>query len=569
MKALKALKKALSVTASAAILLSGLFTVSHAQENELKLTVAADTHFQCLADAGSPLDTALQPHTEGMLNGDVYSYVTFQGQMNHESGAILREMLDGFMSSDSEYLLIAGDLTCGKRQSHLEYARLLHEVEEKSGKSVFVICGNHDCDTDSLDVNIDINEFKEIYRDFGYGEALSLDPSSASYTADLSDKYRLIAVDTCIYGKDDGELTDTDLTWIAEQAQNAKNDGKHLIAMMHHSILSHFGVQPMMKNSDKFAERLADMGIKLVFTGHLHANDISMTRTKKGNTLYDIQTGSLITAPNAYRQVGISDSEIAVESRYVTKIDTEYLPGGYTEKQLRLISGDFPSYAWGYYEAGMCRYINRYIGSAGKLGKTMKLSDGSFAYTALDMLLRKAGGALNLPIYDDGSTPGISDSIEEIARKGGKNLPESEYERIYQVVAKIMGGFYRGDEDGSLTEKEIPLLYDCLRAVISETAGTVIFDSRYTGGKEESLYERTVREISETLFSAAGTDVLIETAVGSILDGLTCDYSEPQDINVILPPYGENEKCEETAVLGVFKRIIKFILRFISEFLGI
>jgi len=41
-------------------------------------------------------------------------------------------------------------------------------------------------------------------------------------------------------------------------------------------------------------------GIRLIFTGHYHANDI-VEFTNDGKTLYDIQTGSLVTPPYSYR----------------------------------------------------------------------------------------------------------------------------------------------------------------------------------------------------------------------------------------------------------------------------
>ena len=79
------------------------FPVSAAAENEtLKITVAADTHYQCAADLGVPSDQ----YTEYMLEPELYGYASTQGQMPYESEAILSAMLDAFCASDSPYLLI-------------------------------------------------------------------------------------------------------------------------------------------------------------------------------------------------------------------------------------------------------------------------------------------------------------------------------------------------------------------------------------------------------------------------------------------------------------------------------
>jgi hypothetical protein len=142
---------------------------SLAAQTPLQIMVAADTHFQCTADLGAFSDE----YTEHLLNREVYGYASTQGQMPYESEAILAQMLEEFAASDAACLLIAGDLTCGKRQSHLRLAELLRQTEARSGKQIFVINGNHDCDAESSDNGISMEEFREIYADFGYTEACS------------------------------------------------------------------------------------------------------------------------------------------------------------------------------------------------------------------------------------------------------------------------------------------------------------------------------------------------------------------------------------------------------------
>ncbi len=570
------MKKIISVFLCIALLSGPVITNSFAESDSLKITVTTDTHYQCAEDTEkiepANAETAAK---EGMLNNDIYFHASFQGQMNHESEAILRSMLHDFENSDSEYLLICGDLTCGKRQSHLKFAEILKETEKRSGKQIYVICGNHDCDDDNFDKYISIDEFKEIYKDFGYNEALSLHNETASYTVDLSDNYRLIAIDTAIYGSDNGKIDSATVEWIKSEAEKAKKDGKNLIAMMHHSILNHFSVQPMIDNSEKTATALADSGIKTVFTGHIHANDISMAETKSGNQIYDIQTGALITSPNAYREVTFTDSSVNIESKYVTEIDTEYLPDGFTPKQLNLMETNFSEYAYGYFEAGLCRWFNKYIGSAGKVGKLLKLTPGSKEYELVDFVMSNIGEALNLPIYDNGSSPDKIDSIEEIAQLAGMEIPKSDYEKLYQVAAKIMSGFYHGDEPESTKETEFPLFYACVKAVLARSVANLAFCTTPSKIADSVLkiitgnnpYGYVLNETSDFFMAQGITDYILESTLLTVTNGFTTDFSQPDDINIIISGYGINDSAEKTVPLNIFEKIMAFIKNFLTVFI--
>ena len=76
---------------------------------------------------------------------------------------------------------------------------------------------------------------------------------------------------------------------------------------MHHGLVEHMLYQSTLmpdyliddwKNN---AEILADSGLKVIFTGHFHSNDITLLTTHKGNKIYDIETGSLAGYPFPYR----------------------------------------------------------------------------------------------------------------------------------------------------------------------------------------------------------------------------------------------------------------------------
>ena len=517
-----------------------------ATSDTLKLTVAADTHFQCAADLGE----FSEEYTKHLNDPEVFGYASTQGQMNYESEAILSEMLGEFEDSDSDYLLIAGDLTCGKRNSHLAFSDYLRRTEERSGKKIFVINGNHDCVAESSETRITMEEFREIYDGFGYAEALSRHADSASYSVDLDDSYRLLAIDSCIYGEDDGKISASVFRWIKAEVKQAKKDGKTLIAMMHHSILPHYELQPMIDLWQFYAGWFADHGIQTVLTGHIHANDISSSVSDRGNTLYDVQTGALISSPNTYRVLSLSSGSVEIESRFIDSIDVSLLPEMLTEKQKELLSNDFPAYARAYFESGVGKWLNRNVGSVNRLERWFRLKEGTKAYSAAEKLMGTLGDAVGQDIY------GAEESIESALASFGVSVPSSEHKKPYEVAAKLMYGFFHGDEETVSSKEDSALLLKCLEgAVLSavrdlpdrEELGALCY--KLTG---KPLSSAVLRETSEKIALA-----LLETLAG----GITDDYSAPSDLNVTL----QFSEAVETVTLHPLVRLFRLMIEFVKR----
>ena len=516
----KKLNKTLAVLISLCLLAGLVPVLPLAAAAPLRLTVAADTHFQCSADLGA----FSEDYTAHLLNPELYGYASTQGQMHYESEAILAELLAAFEASDSDYLLIAGDLTCGKRPSHLAFAKHLHRAEQTSGKRIFVINGNHDCAAEGSETEISMEDFRNIYAEFGYNEAVSRHNSSASYAVDLNEQYRLLAIDSCFYGEDDGKLGADVFRWIKTQTKQAKADGKMLIAMMHHSILPHYELQPILDRWQIYAAWFADHGIRIVLTGHIHANDISSTVSDRGNVLYDIQTGALISAPNAWRELCFDGNGVAVTTRFTEKIDGSLLPDMLTAQQKALLQADFPAYARAYFVSGVGKWLNRNVGSPNRLARWFRLKAGTKAYAAAEALTGTLGDAVGQNIY------GPVDSIEAALTPFGVTVPPSDYRKPYEVAATLMYGFFHGDEQSVSTGADVSLLLTCLEGAIlsavrdlpdKEALGALVY--QLTG---KPLSAPSLRKAAEKLALA-----LLKTLAGGIAD----DYSDPADLNVTLP----------------------------------
>ena len=549
-------KKILSCLLVVLVVFSSASVAVYGETAPLTITVAADTHFQCAEDLG---DFSGQ-YTEYMLEPELFGYASTQGQMPYESEAILSELLTEFACSDSEILLIAGDLTCGKRASHLAFAEYLRRTEEESGKRIFVINGNHDCAAESGGTGISMEEFREIYAAFGYNEAVARHEGSASYAVDLNGGYRLLAVDSCIYGEDEGRVSADVFRWIREQTAQAEKDGKTLIAMMHHSLLPHYELQPMIGFWQFYAGWFADHGVRTVLTGHIHANDISSSVSDCGNAVYDIQTGSLIASPNTYREISFEENGVAVRSRFLTKIDTALLPAQLTEAQRRLLAEDFPAYAKAYFENGVCKWMNRNLGSVNRLARWFKLKEGTTAYRAAERLMTAVGAAVGQDIYENGG----GRSIEAALAPYGITVPESAFQKPYQVAAKIMYGFFYGDEDAAGNEADARLLLTCLEGAVL----TVLKD----GWDDTSLYAlaaalprgASAGTVVTTPLAALKREIAGQTALAllqTLAGGFVDDYCAPEDLNVVLPTGG----TAESAPLHFLVRILRLLTEFLKR----
>ena len=322
------MKKFIAILLTLSLVFSFCAVSASAAEEEgpdISYAVASDLHFNFP-------DEKLEWFSED----PIYGYANRRAAMENESGLIIDEFLNQCAEDETiQFVLIAGDLADngkGDYTEHVAVAEKLKEFESKSGKSVYVIPGNHDVCNPSKDDDTDLARFMEIYADFGYDKALTRDLPYASYTADLGEKYRLIALDSNDPSKstEDG-MNDHKVQWVIDQAEQAKKDGRYPILMMHHNLLDHLPMQRLLshdfiiRNHTITAERWANAGIKLVFSGHEHCSDATTYVSTTGNTISDFATTSLTMYPLQYRYLEMHEDAIIYEARTVDKIDTDAL----------------------------------------------------------------------------------------------------------------------------------------------------------------------------------------------------------------------------------------------------
>jgi UDP-2,3-diacylglucosamine pyrophosphatase LpxH len=296
----------------------------------LKIAVISDPHFY---------DASLG------TSGDAFNaYLAQDPKLLAESYAIIDASVTAILAEKPDIVLVPGDLTKdGEQLSHQTFASFLKKFTDK-GIKVIVVPGNHDIynpesysysgASHSKVANITDSNFVSIYSNCGFSTAISRDPNSLSYLSEPRSGLWVLAIDACIYSKDNvttntvaGQLSDATMSWIKARLQDAKTKNKTVIGMMHHGIIEHFAGEAtlfadyLVNNYQSIATQLAQAGLRVMFTGHFHANDI-VEKTVSSDFIFDIETGSTVQYPCPYRIITLSNTgKMDIKTNKITQID--------------------------------------------------------------------------------------------------------------------------------------------------------------------------------------------------------------------------------------------------------
>jgi 3',5'-cyclic AMP phosphodiesterase CpdA len=297
------------------------------------------------------------------INSYFQEYIASDRKLIVESSAILKSVLASVEAEKPDVLLITGDLTKdGEKIDHQALATMFKALSDK-GIKVLVIPGNHDVNnpnaysflgTSKTAVdNVSASDFASIYSNCGYGNAVERDPNSLSYVSEPVHGVWVLGIDACHYSPKSetaGSISANTLSWVKTIIAKAKSENKILISMMHHGLVEHFTGQstlfPEYVISDwaNVSSTLADLGLNVIFTGHFHAQDITK-KTSSNGFVFDIETGSTVTAPCPYRIVTLNTTAktLQVVSKKIENVTYSTIPSGTT----------FQAYASNYLNTGM------------------------------------------------------------------------------------------------------------------------------------------------------------------------------------------------------------------------
>lgn len=270
--------------------------------------VITDTHYfaKSLSASGKPYE----------------EFMDFEQKCYAETPYINDAVFDYLAASkDADTVLIAGDLSFnGEKASHEEFVTVLNKLKD-AGKDIYVVTAGHDIEPNPFEYNengrnhvegIKFFDLYDYYRDFGYDKAITFYRANLSYVAQLADGVRLLVLCNDSSEKKNIAYTDDLLAWAKEQMDKAKADGQMMIAMEHYPVLPGQPILSLIpdarqKESKKLYTLLADNGVHLIFTGHMHNQSVNVVETENGNKFYDVCTGSVIGCPAFMRLCTVED----------------------------------------------------------------------------------------------------------------------------------------------------------------------------------------------------------------------------------------------------------------------
>ena len=284
-------------------------------------------------------------------------YLITNGKLLEASDAIMQEAIYELIHATPkpDLVLIPGDLTKdGELVGHVSVHLYLEQLIQ-AGIKVRVIDGNHDLynphsyqyngAAKTRVQNIGPDQFRTIYSDCGYSDALYTDPYSLSYVSEPLPNLWLLAIDCCKYDNindsiyTSGAIRPGTMKWVLDRLAEAAQKGKTVFGMMHHGIVEQFTGKHatfpgfMVDNYQDVSAQLMNAGLKIMFTGHFHATDIVEQRS--GNkVLYDIETGSIVVSPSSYRSITyIQDSSLIITTKHITNVNYSGIPSSQTFQQ--------------------------------------------------------------------------------------------------------------------------------------------------------------------------------------------------------------------------------------------
>lgn len=284
------------------------------QDKKTSFWVISDTHL--IADS-------LHDH------GQAFSQMqkTSQGKDLYYQETALSAFVRMVQKKKPAAIIVTGDVTFnGERVSAEKFAEIFKPLEETQ---LLVLPGNHDIydgwarefrgKKQYYAGQISPRMWRNIFKT-SYKNAVSVDDKSLAYSVQLNPNYLLILADSNEYGKEEsttapataGFLGREQRRWIKAQLQYASENNLQVIFCMHHNLYAHNPAVNKGYVVDDYRELrklLAQYNVKLVFSGHIHAQNIMLPQDPCPAT--EVVTASFCSNDQGYGVVKVSPKEVS------------------------------------------------------------------------------------------------------------------------------------------------------------------------------------------------------------------------------------------------------------------
>lgn len=239
---------------------------------------------------------------------------------------------------DTSTVIITGDLTNhGESYSHEEVRNLLQKFTEGGGNP-YVYTDNHDYPYFPIygygengekvpTEHLPEKEVKEMYRPYGRDKAFdTYEGDDTTYIAEILPGLYYIAMGYC--AEDDEEyynpyFTDELMNWVKGHIEKAKEKGGTVICSTHRPVIAPspayaiVGKGHCFPDGERRMKELADMGIRLFFSGHSHIQCMKEITSEKGNRIYSVQTSSIAAFPPKMRKITIDTDKATADIKTI------------------------------------------------------------------------------------------------------------------------------------------------------------------------------------------------------------------------------------------------------------
>ncbi len=238
---------------------------------------------------------------------------------------------------DTSTVIITGDLTDhGEAYSHEEVRDILQEFTENGGNP-FVYTDNHDYPYFSIHgfgengeeipmEHMPEDEVKKLYHPFGRGKAFDTFDDGTTYIAEILPGLYHIAMGYDTEDKDSLHypyFSDELMEWVKGHVEKAKEKGATVICSTHRPVVAPspayeiVGKGHTFTDGEKSIKQLADMGVRLFFSGHSHIQCMKEIVSEQGNKIYSVQTSSIAGFPPKMRKITVDTDKGTADIRTI------------------------------------------------------------------------------------------------------------------------------------------------------------------------------------------------------------------------------------------------------------